>query len=75
MLKEFLDNVPNDYSQPVADALRDLVSSVDEETSTGEENNNGSSDKKLNILLLYADDWRFDSVGYLNPEVHTPALN
>mmetsp|Transcript_25846 Transcript_25846/g.37889 ORF Transcript_25846/g.37889 Transcript_25846/m.37889 type:complete len:521 (+) Transcript_25846:52-1614(+) len=75
MLKEFLDNVPNDYSQPVADALRDLVSSVDEETSTDEENNNGSSDKKLNILLLYADDWRFDSVGYLNPEVHTPALN
>eukprot|EP00957_Ditylum_brightwellii_P053994 4089779-Ditylum_brightwellii.AAC.1 len=75
MLKKFLENVPNDYSQPVADALRDLVSAVDKETSTDEENNNGSSDKKLSILLLYADDWRFDSVGYLNQEVHTPALN
>uniref|UniRef100_A0A7S4SAM3 Sulfatase N-terminal domain-containing protein n=1 Tax=Ditylum brightwellii TaxID=49249 RepID=A0A7S4SAM3_9STRA len=31
--------------------------------------------KKLNILMLYADDWRFDSVGYLNPEVHTPVLD
>mmetsp|Transcript_26807 Transcript_26807/g.39808 ORF Transcript_26807/g.39808 Transcript_26807/m.39808 type:complete len:569 (-) Transcript_26807:493-2199(-) len=52
-----------------------LVSADDKTASPDGENNNDSSDKKLNILLFYADDWRFDSLGYLNPEVHTPVLD
>ena len=29
----------------------------------------------MNIVLLYADDWRFDSLGIVNPIVHTPNLD
>ena len=29
----------------------------------------------MNIVLFYADDWRFDSIGALNPIVHTPSLD
>lgn len=31
--------------------------------------------KKMNIVFLYADDWRFDSLGSLNPIVKTPFLD
>lgn len=31
--------------------------------------------EKMNIVFLYGDDWRFDSLGYVNPQVHTPNLD
>ncbi len=41
--------------------------------SAGEETE--TKEKKMNILVFYADDWRFDSLGSLNPIVHTPNLD
>ena len=34
-----------------------------------------SKQKPLNILILYPDDWRHDSIGGVAPIVHTPFLN
>jgi len=34
-----------------------------------------NNDKPLNILILYPDDWRHDSIGGVGPVVQTPFLN
>ena len=43
--------------------------------STADNNNNNKKKKPLNILLLYPDDWRHDSIGGVAPVVQTPFLN
>ena len=52
---------------------RDLESKDDGEDDPSK--NPKSKKEKMNIVLFYADDWRFDSIGALNPIVHTPSLN
>ena len=45
-------------------------------TSTDEASSSTASKKKpLNILILYPDDWRHDSIGGVAPVVQTPFLN
>jgi arylsulfatase len=55
---------------------RDLESKDDGDGKDDDGDSKAKSKKeKMNIVLFYADDWRFDSIGALNPIVHTPSLN
>lgn len=58
------------------DAIKDRI---DKKTANDPDQSEGKTlndkKKKMNILVFYADDWRFDSIGALNPLVHTPNLN
>jgi len=45
------------------------AAAVEGETTSTQKND------KLNIVFLYGDDWRFDSLGAVNPIVHTPNLD
>ena len=63
-------------------AYQDPVSSSDrmkeEETNNNDNNNNDNdkkSDKPMNILLLYGDDWTLKTLGVLNKVVETPNLD
>lgn len=48
----------------------------DTNETVSQETNNMTNTKKMNILLLYADDWRFDTLGIAsNQTVHTPFLD
>jgi len=49
---------------------------TEEEPETNEGNEDNDGNEKLNILLLYADDWRHDTLGAAgNPVVKTPVLD
>ena len=50
-------------------------SATTEESGHSNSHNNTNNNKPLNVLLLYADDWRYDSIGTMNPLVHTPFLD
>ncbi len=71
------DDVPHAESRKITHADHSTTSNLETMINTNlpptiiEEN----STKKMNIVLLYADDWRFDSIGVLNPIVHTPNLD
>ena len=42
--------------------------------TTGNKNTAAANNERLNIVVFYADDWRHDSIGAVNPIIHTPNL-
>ena len=73
-------NTKPDNQEPnntTTNTLKQTPSSIQDNQETPNTSTTTNSEKeKLNVLLLYADDWRFDTLGVAgNPIVQTPVLD
>ncbi|KAI2500233.1 protein of unknown function (DUF4976) [Fragilaria crotonensis] len=63
----------NDSGEKLETPLPLAASERGDENSEGKDSESGSEQKPLNILILYGDDWRHDSIGSANASiVRTP---
>lgn len=49
--------------------------SLDQDDDVDQEKDANETDQPMNIVFFYADDWTFQTLGMVNPVVHTPHLN
>ena len=71
---EATDETKEDTDDKKESSTKKESAEKDNEESTKQEERK-TKDKPLNVLLLYADDWRYDSIGAEGGIVHTPFLD
>lgn len=73
-LKESESNYDNEKAD-LEEKVRDLEDTKNNIHETDSDPIADAAKNKMNIVFLYGDDWRFDSLGAMNPIVHTPNLD